>query len=152
MVLGDIPANQEARIEGYRGSIGVSPALSSNYFDGLLIIKNRLNYSLIFNRYDYSPTTFDRSATANYGYDLGASVRVIGGLRVGAGLGIRRTRYTDGFHDFSYKNTQTISYTLKSWSLAVKHTNGGYTDDGRVDFWYVDKYRRLVSALLGYEF
>lgn len=152
MLHGDIPTNEEARIEGYTGSVGAMPMLISTYFDGLISIKNRLMYNHLFNRYSYNPTTFEPASTDSYGYDIGSSVRVIGGLRAGVGFGLRRTRYADRFHDFSYKNTQTLSYAWSSWSFAVKHTNGGYTEDGHVELWYRDQYRRMFSGIIGYEF
>ena len=151
-VFSSFPFSDDARLEGFYGSVGVGPMLTSKFFDGVLSVKNKANYSFIFNRYDYSPISQEANSTNSYGYSISGSVRVIGGLKVGAGFGMRRSRYTDGFHDFSYNNTQSISYLWKHWSAAISHSNGGYTEDGNVELWYIDKYRRVISGSLGYEF
>lgn len=151
-VFGDIPFSEEARIEGYYGAVGAGPRLRSKFWDGILTITNRVNYNFIFNRYSFSPVSFDPSAEGSYGYTLGLSVKIIGGLRAGVGFGARRTRYVDGFHDFSYQNTQTLSFAWKGWSASIEHKNGGYTDDEKVELWYVDRYRRLVTGTIGYAF
>lgn len=151
-VSGGLPLTEESQIEGYLGNIGAGPVLSSSFFDGILNVTNVLSYSQIFNRYEFSP--FDGTAipTSNYSYTLGAGVKLIWNLKVGASFGVRRSRYTDGFTDFSYNNTQSLSWAAGAWSAALTHTNGGYTDDGEVSLWYVDRYRRLVSGTIGYSF
>lgn len=149
---GSLPMMEDDRIEGARGSLGIGPRLSSKFFDGLFSISNRVYYRMIFNKFDFSPVSNEPTSNAAYGWSIGSSLPIYGKLSMGFGFGIRRTRYTDGFHSFSYSNSQSLSYSIGSLSMSVSHSNGGYTDDGKVEFWYIDKYRRLVSASLGYSF
>lgn len=149
---GSIPMMEDDRIEGARGSVGIGPSLSSKFFDGLFSLSNRVYYRFIFNKFDFSPISNNPTSNAAYGWSIGSSIPIVGKLSAGLGFGMRRTRYTDGFHSFSYSNSQSLNYSLGSLSMSVSHSNGGYTDDGKVEFWYIDKYRRLVSANVGYSF
>ncbi len=151
-VSGSLPMMEDDRIEGSRGSIGIGPRVSSKFFDGLFSVSNRVYYRFIFNKFEFSPISNNPTAQAAYGYSLGASVPIIGKLSAGLGFGMRRTRFTDGFRSFSYSNSQSLSYSLGKMSMSVSHSNGGFTGDGNVELWYIDKYRRLMSASLGYSF
>lgn len=147
-----LPLTEEDRIEGSLGSIAIAPSIGSNFFDGLFTIKNSFFYQLIFNRFDFSPVSNEPNARAAYGWSVGASVPIYGKLAIGAGFGMRKLRFVDSFESFSYKNSQSISYSFGALSAAVSHENGGYTEDDTIELLYVDKYRRLVKASLTYTF
>ncbi len=149
---GSLPMMEEDRIEGAHGSVELAPKLNSKFFDRLFSISNRVYYQFIFNKFDFSPVSNEPTANGAYGWTVDSSIPIVGELSAGLGFGIRRTRYSDGFHSFSYSNSQSLSYSLGSLSMSVSHSNGGYTDDGTVELWYVDKYRRLVKATLAYSF
>jgi hypothetical protein len=152
MASGDIPFDEDSRIDGYKGAVVFGPSMVSRYFGDILRIRSRLSYGFIFNRYRFSPTSFDATAKNNYGANFSTSVKIIAGLRAGIGVGARRTIYSDGFDEFSFNNTQSLSYSWSSITATLMHTNGGYTDDGRAQLWYVDRYRRIFSGSLAYDF
>ena len=152
LVIGDIATNEDSRIEGYYGAVLAGPTMVSRYLGEILRLRTRLTYGFIFNRYEFSPTTFDPSAKNSYGADISTSVKIVAGLRAGIGVGTRRTIYSDGFDDFTFKNTQSLSYSWNAFTVSAIHTNGGYTDDGRAELWYVDRYRRIFSGTLADDF
>jgi hypothetical protein len=62
------------------------------------------------------------------------------------------TRYLDGFTGYSYNNTLSLAKSWEKMTVAFSYENGGFTDNGEVNMWYVDRYRRLMFLSANYAF
>lgn len=147
-----LPLSETAQIEGYQGNAGLSLSMGSKFFDGLFSLSNGVSYSRTWSRFDFSPTTFEPNVESSYGYKAGIGFKIIGKLSAGAGFSMKRSVFTDGFKNLSFGNSQSLSYSIGKLSMSVSHSNGGHTDKEKVQLWFVDKYRRLVSFDLGMSF
>lgn len=67
-------------------------------------------------------------------------------------FGLKMTRYEDGDLDYSYSNEFGMEYFWKGLLAGIFYRNGGFTDQGYVDFWYFDDFRRIVRINLSYTF
>lgn len=144
--------SESARYEGVYTVPGASVGLTSKFFDGIYTLSNSVGGSYVINKYDFSPTDGTINTRNNYSYNMGHRVKLIGDLSARVGFGFRYSQKLDGSTSYSYSNSQSLGYGLGKWSLSVSHRNGGYTEFGDVDFWYIDKYRRLMSASVSYSF
>jgi hypothetical protein len=79
-------------------------------------------------------------------------VNIVGGLSVSVGTGVKLSRKLDSSTEYAYNNSQSISYTWGAFTGEVSHTNGGFTREGDLSLWYVDKYRRIMTGSLTYSF
>ncbi len=144
--------SESAQYEGVYTVPGGSVGLTSKFFDGVYSLSNRVGGSYVINRYEFSPTDGTINTRNNYSYRMSHRVKLIGKLSASVGFGIRSSEKLDGSSSYGYSNSQSLSYSLGKWGLGVSHRNGGYTQFGDVDFWYIDKYRRLMSASVSYSF
>ena len=99
---------------------------------------------------------YNSDGTANpgtsYFYEIGNTLVFNPRWSMEVGFGVKSTRYLDGFRGYAYGTTVAVDYTKGKWTGEFQYENGGYTEDGRVDLWYIDQYRRLVSASVAYNF
>lgn len=144
--------SDEARYEGVYAIPGVSLALTSAFFDGVYKVTNSVGAEYVVNRFDYSPVSGEINTRNKYSYRMSHSVDIWGGLSAGANFTFVYLEKLDGTSNYNFSNGQQLSYAYENWSLSVSHRNGGYTEFGDVDFWYIDKYRRLVSAEISVKF
>ena len=85
-------------------------------------------------------------------YKFGNSIRLIDALKLGISFGAKVTRYIDDGNLLKFNNTESLSYAIKSWSFALSYTNGSYADMDKVDFFFLDEYRQLLTFSVGYDF
>ena len=146
------PMDEESQIEGYQSTLSFKGGVKSAFFDKLFTVKNSLRYNRIFNKFDFSPTDQTPTTKSSWGFGTGVSFPIWKGISGGFGFSARKSQKTDDSEGFNYNNRQSLTYSYKKASLTISHVNGGFVDDGNVDLWFVDKYRRLVSASLGMSF
>lgn len=146
-----LPLDDESRFEGYKGVPAVSTTLIKNLWP------KYVNFIQTF-RASYLINTFDKNARGqpNRDHAVGSS-SILGfnltpNLSLLAGFGIRWSHLTDGNSDYAYNNFQTLSYTYKSVSAFITHSNGGFTEDGKVSLWFIDRYRKLIDVGVSYDF
>lgn len=146
-----LPLDEYSRLEGYNGITGLGTNLVKNLWTP------RIRWIQSF-RGSYQLNSFDKSALGvpNRLYSTSTTSMLSASLTkdilVMLAFGFRWGRFTDGNTDYSYNNSQMVSYSLKKTNLYIRHTNGGYTEDGRVYLWFIDKYRNYVDAGISYDF
>lgn len=146
-----LPLDQYSRYEGYNGIWSLSTTMVKNLWTP------RIRWIQAF-RGSYQFNSFDKSAMGipNRIYSTSAtsmlSASITKDINVLLAFGFRWGHFADGNSDYSYNNSQMVSYSLKRMNLYVRHTNGGYTEDGRVYLWFIDKYRNYVDAGISYDF
>jgi hypothetical protein len=146
-----LPLDSFSREEGYNGIL----ALNTTIVKGLW--RPYVNWIQNF-RGTYQFNSFDKSALGlpNRIYSVSTSpminINVTERVSLLLAFGIRWGEFSDGNSDYSYNNSQTLSYSLKKTSFYVRHTNGGYTEDGRVYLWFIDKNRKYIDAGVSYDF
>lgn len=146
-----LPLDEYSRYEGYNGIWGVGSNLVKNLWTP------RIRWIQSF-RGSYQMNSFDKSALGvpNRMYSTSTTSMLSASLTKDIlfmlAFGFRWGRFTDGNTDYSYNNSQMISYAFKKTNFYLRHTNGGYTEDGRVYLWFIDKYRNYVDAGISYDF
>jgi hypothetical protein len=146
-----LPLDEFSRMEGYKGLPSVSTTFVKNLWTNYASLIQSFRASYLLN-------SFDKSAIGlpNRTYAVSASpilnISISKQISLLLGFGIRWGKFTDGNTDYSYNNSQTVSYARENVSLFFRHTNGGYTEDGKLYLWYIDKNRNYVDAGMSYDF
>lgn len=140
-----------SRDEGYHGIGSLSTTIVKTLWSPYLTYIQGFRGSYQFNSYDKSAI-----GIPNRAYSVSTSpilsINAIKHVSLLLAFGIRWGQFTDGNSDYSYNNSQTLSFSYKKSSFYVRHTNGGYTEDGRVYLWFIDKSRKYVDAGVTYDF
>ncbi len=144
--------SENSRYEGVYAIPGASVGMTSEFFDAIYSLSNSVSRSYVINKYEFSPTDGTINTRNTYRYKMGHKVKLVGNLSAHIGFGFRYLQKLDDSTSYSYSNSQGLGYGLGNWKFSVSHQNGGFTRFGDVDFWYIDKYRRLVSASVSYSF
>ena len=87
-----------------------------------------------------------------FSYRMSHAIKLIKQLDLTFGFGFRYSKDTKGKSTYSYNNSQSIGYKLSKIYFGISHYNGGFTDDGDVSLWYIDKYRRNLKAFFKFSF
>ena len=146
------PISEKARLEGYKAIPRIYFSLTSSFFDSKYKMNNTFSYRYTINTYEYSPSTRVANTRDAFSYSMNHYIKIIKNLTFVLGFGIQYKKNTQGESTYSYNNTQSIKYALSKLFFGLSYQNGGFTDDGDIDFWYVDRYRRNLKAVLGYSF
>lgn len=146
------PVSESNRYEGIRAIPGASAALVSDYFDSAVSVVNSVTYRYTVHTYLYSPVSGKLNSKDSLAYLLSGTVNIIGGLSATVGTGVKFARKHDDSVDYAYNNFQTLAYSFGDLSLSLTHENGGFTREGNISLWYIDRYRRLVSGAVSYAF
>ena len=146
------PLSEESRLEGHKAIPSLSFSINSDFFDGKYTLGNNFSYHYVINTYEYSPSSGVANNRDSFSYSMSHSIELIKRLTFKLGFGFRYSKNTKGESDYSYNNSQSINYSFSKLHLGVSYHNGGFTNDGDVSLWYIDKYRRNLKANLGYSF
>lgn len=150
-ISGTALMDSASRREGFLGLFSGNFGGTWRFFNDRLSMTHGLAISEIINAYEYSSAGTPNPGTS-VSYSWSNSIAAGDHLTVNAGFGLKQTRYLDGFWDYSYNTFLGTTLAMGQWSLSLNTSNGGYTEDGRVSLWYVDKYRRVVSLALAVNF
>lgn len=137
--------------QGYQGVMGANAALALHFWKKFYSLSQNISYSHLFNEFFYN-TNAKPNPENNVVYGMSHNFQISRTFSFGANFGIKVTEYLDGFIGYSYNNSQSIAWQNGGWKARLSYENGGFTQDGQVEMWYLDKYRRLVSLGAGYEF
>ena len=143
--------DEPSRREGYKGLIGGGAKMNFSFFRKHWILGNDLSATELMNTYKYG-SNLNANPSHFYTYRLSNVFKVYRGFRASYNFGAKLTEYTDGFTGYAYSNTVSLSYVWPKVSFSVAYDNGGFTDNGDISLWYVDQYRRLARAVVGYTF
>lgn len=145
-----LPLDEYSRLEGYKGSVSVNTTLVQKIVPKFTFIQG-FRASYLFN-------TFDKSAAGTPNRTFSGSMSpmlswsVLSKFSFLLGFGVRWGQFTDGSNDYSYNNTQTLSFSHKNFAAFVSHINGGYTENGDIYLWYIDRNRNYFTAGISYDF
>lgn len=146
-----LPLDDESRYEGYQGVPAISTTLIKKVWP------KYINFIQTF-RGSYLINTYDKSALGqpNRDYAVGSnsilSFTLSPSWSLLAGFGVRWSHLTDNNTDYAYNNFQTLSYNYKKLSFFLTHSNGGFTEDGKVSLWFIDRYRKFIDLGVSYDF
>lgn len=144
-----VPIDKVSELEGYKGVASLGGG--ANFAWGRYSMIQKLSVASLINTYTYN-TLQQVNPDYFYTYGWDNSFDIWRGLSINFGFGLRMTYYLDGSQSYSYENTYSLNYQWSWISAYVSYANGGFTDDGKVDLWFIDKYRRVVSAGLSARF
>ncbi len=148
----EFPTSSEAKREEYRSVTTIEGNIGYGLFPKRLSVGLNFGAYYIWNSYQYSPTTFEANKrNGSYG-NLGLSLVIWEGLYVAGKAGAQISTYTDGTSDMTYKNSVAAGYRWTAVAFSIGLSNGSYLDQGDASLWFVDEYRRILSASLSYSF
>lgn len=143
--------DEASRLEGYQGIPYTSIGTSVHLFKNKWLMDHDVRLSEVINSYAGS-TDGRPNPTTSLSYRWFNFFRVGNGFSLGAGFGLKMQRYMDGFLGYEYNNSLVAFYTYRQWNFQLAYINGGFVDEGYVSLWFVDQYRRLVSATVSLRF
>jgi hypothetical protein len=143
--------DEPSRREGYKGIVGGGGSLVLAFLGKRYSVGNTLDVSSLINTFDYGG---DGEANPDYFYTyrFDNSLRFWGSNKLTVSFGAKVTRYLDGFTGYAYKTSYTLSHSWSRLTLGASYVSGGFTDEGRVNLWYLDQYRRVATLMANYSF
>ncbi|MGE4133864.1 MAG: hypothetical protein AB7F86_19665 [Bdellovibrionales bacterium] len=142
---------EESRLEGHKGLMSAGGSVRFSFFNRRYTMSHSIVSTGLINTYKYSS-----DLTANpdyfYTYSFNNSIKFLRTFKFGAGFGMKVTRYLDGFVGYSYGTRFSLSNSWRNLTASIAYENGGFTDDGYVDLWYLDQYRRIFRLTVSYAF
>lgn len=146
-----LPLDDHSRYEGYKGVPSISTTFVKKAWKHYILLLQNFNASYVINTFDKNALgqpnrTFGVSASPTVMFNFTQHISFL------LGFGIRWTQLSDGNTDYMYNNSQTLSFNYQPLTVFIRHFNGGYTEDGRVDLWYIDKHRKFVDLGVSYDF
>lgn len=148
----EFPTSPEAQREDYASvtTLSASWLVSPGIEKVGLKLTTEVHY--IWNQYKYSPATGDLNKQGGWRGEAGASWSFWRGFYVHAAAGAQVARYLDGTSDLTYRNSVGAGHRWESVALFFFFSNGTYLDREDAGVWFVDEYRRMVTAGLSYSF
>lgn len=141
----------QSRYEAYRYMYGVRGGLFLSLFKGKYLMGNSIDVSELVGDYSYNSQQ-QANADTYYTYSWSNSFRPNRKLDISYSFVLRMTRLTNSELTYAYNNNLAVSTFLKKWVLSAVYSNGGFTEQGEVNFWYLDQYRRLLRCIAVYNF
>lgn len=145
-----LPMDQYSRYEGYRAITYLALALNKSIHPRISIA-NLFSARYLFNQIDKNS---DGIPNPTYSGSLNPRINMIlmENLILSVGFGFKWAHLTNGGSDYAYFNKETLIYQWDSVSFFVSYQNGGYTEDGTVYLWFIDRNRQMASAGVSYAF
>ena len=143
--------DEGSRREGYKGLLRMGTGVGLAFSNIGYMMGHMLSASNMLNTFEYGT---DKKANPQYSYvyAFSNSLKFYKKLRFGYIFGVKATRYLDGFVGYAHSNKYSVSYSWEKLSTALIYENGGFTDQGYVDFWYINQHRRLLRLTASYTF
>jgi hypothetical protein len=147
----DVFLDESSRLEGYLGLFSLGTEMTLNFSEVGYVMGHSFVISEMANSFEYST---EGSANPNlyYNYSFSNNLSFMKSWTLNYTFGFKMTRYLDDFLSYSYSNKYGISAKWGQFSTGLSYENGGFTDEGYVDLWYIDAYRRLLKLTLSYVF
>lgn len=142
----DFPTSPASRREGYSAVGSVLGRLITRVHGNWLRVENSVMGTYVGNRFVVSPTTLETNPDWSGWYLLSVYAVPFRGLRIGTAAGAKATHFLDGTSTVGFSNSQFLRYDVQSWTFQLAWTHGDWIDRQSIDFWYIDRYRQLVTA------
>lgn len=143
--------DEASRREGYLGLLSLGSQLVLPFKDLNYTMSHGFSLSHLMNTYEYGSNQL-ANPYLYLSYHLSNAWNFWAQWYLGYDFGIKMTRFLDDYFSYSYSNRYTLSYDGNPLSVELSYENGGFTDHGDVDLWYIDGYRRIVKANVAYAF
>jgi hypothetical protein len=143
----EFPTSADAQREGYGSITSLGFSLSRGFSQDRISLIFSGGVFKIWNSYKYSPSSGMLNNDSGARLQLALRCKLWRELVLSASVGGQASRYTDGTQDQLYKNSVGAAYSWGAWSAFANLTNGSYLDNSsEATFWFIDEYRRVVSA------
>lgn len=139
------PTSTATQYEGVQSVPYLSIASALGFRGGLVNLNQSVSTEYTVNTFQFSPTTRTINSDLSYSYNLGVSLRLGGGFKLGLSGNIRLTHYLDETLTSTLGNSQSLSWTRNNYTVALRHTNGARPEDKQTTLWFIDEYKRVLS-------
>lgn len=143
--------DSQSRYEAYRYMYGLRSGIFFSLAKGKYLMGHSVDFSELVGDYSY-----DSRKNANpdtyYTYSWSNSFRPHKKIDLSYSFVLRLTRLTNSETTYSYNNNLSLSTFTKNWVFSMVYSNGGFTEQGEVNLWYLDQYRRVMRFLAVYNF
>lgn len=150
-VGGEALMDEASRREGYKGIVSAGTGVGLAFSNIGYMMGHMLSVSGMMNTFEYSA-----SKTANpdyfYTYAFSNTVKFYKQLRLAYTFVLKATHYLDSYVSYAHLNKYGVSYGWDKLSASLTYENGGFTDEGIVDFWYLNQHRRIYRLTASYTF
>ncbi len=141
----NIPTSVDSQYEGVKAVPYASLGVASSFRGGRVQLLNSVTGDYVVNTYTFSPSSRQINPDASVGYTLGGSVLIASGFRFGVSATARLTHHLDESVSNGFSNQQTLSWSNKTWTVALRHSNGSRPEDRESNLWFFDQVRRMVA-------
>lgn len=141
----NIPTSVDSQYEGVKAVPYASLGVASSFRGGRVQLLNSVTGDYVVNTYTYSPSSRQINPDASVGYTLGGSILIASGFRFGASATARLTHHLDDSVSNGFSNQQTLSWSNKTWTVSLRHSNGSRPEDRESNLWFFDQVRRMVA-------
>lgn len=146
LVAGNVfPTSTATQYEGVQSVPYLSIASTLGFRGGLVNLSQSASTEYTVNTFRFSPTTRTINSDLSYSYNLGVSLRLGSGFKLGLGGNVRLTHFMDETLTSNLGNSQSLSWSRESYTIALRHTNGARPEDKQTNLWFIDEYKRVLS-------
>jgi len=150
MLFNIFPTSDSSRYAGYRASPGAQAILSSTFWDGYYNLKNGVNIIKVFNTYSHNPATHNPSPSLMSVFEQDHTFKLGLGFSVGAGFSFKYSKDESGNTNTTFENTASLEYAYKAFGASLVYSGGDHTTNDKVELWYVDNTRKILTLVLTY--
>lgn len=143
-----LPTSTASQYEGVRFAPYLSTIWSLSFRGGLAGLTQAFVADHTVNSFRFSPTTRIINSDLSYLYNVGLTVRLGGGFKLGIGGNARLTHFMDDTLTSSLGNETSVSWSRDGYVVSIKQFNGARAEDKQTNLWFVDEYRRVLSLNL----
>ena len=150
IVFNIFPTSDSSRYAGYRSSPGAQAVLSSTFFDGHYNLKNGINFIKVINTYTHNPANHTPSPSLISVFEQDHTIALGLGFSIGAGFSFKYSKDVDGNSNTTFENSASLEFAYKQMSASLVYSGGDHTTIDKVELWYVDNTRELLTLVLTY--
>lgn len=149
----NFPLSEKSQFEGTAAIPSAHTMAILKFPQFRTMLSNDLGVAYYVNANQFSPLTGSYTQQFATSDQIGLTYFILDNWSVSAGGGIKNTVFKDGFSQFDFKNFFTTDvYIGDVWYAELGYENGTYSDNTKVDLWYIDQYRQVSSFTLGATF
>ena len=151
-VGGNIPTSKNSQYEEIKSVLKSAILINSQFFNKGYKIANQVDVKHIMNKYGYSRITGEPYPNKAITFTHMHQVPIYKGLSIYAGFSYKRSSFRDGINKMTFANRIGTSLSYKKLTLDTSYTGGDHITNEKINFWYINKARRIVSFTMGYSF
>jgi len=152
IVFNIFPTSDSSRYAGYKSSPGAQAVFSSAFFDGHYKLSNGMNLIKVINSYTHNPASHRPSPSLMSVYEQNHIVTLGLGFSVGAGFSFKYSKDVSGNSNTTFGNSASLEFSYDQFNASLIYSGGDHTTNDKVELWYVDNTRKLLTFVLTYTF